>query len=885
MPKVIFNYKEEIMKHNMVKRAVALALSFTLVLALFAPIAVYADTAIFTLEDFEGQALTDDGQFVNNQGIQRMNWNTYIGSRLNIEDGILYIHSDRDNRPEKGFQFGEHYRATQGFQGTTGKEYRVVMDAAATSTAGRIHIKPDNHPAGVAQFFDLPTERTTFELQWTQVAHEHNNLQISADVDFQVYSITIYEVGTGGGSGTTATPVTAGLASWQDVLDTGLFALTIGHNTGNPTIAATDDGIVVSDREPTGANGEHHGVSVDLRSLRALGEGTNPEIVISGTVEGTSARMFAQFFVPPNPADGPDGFLVADIGADGSFSFTITNQRHGIPDWAGDWANMPWIGAHPRGDMTVNSVTIGGVDIREILGGGAEVVIEEDEPINLGLPAGVMYSLLGDTTFQSFAVGDDMSSFPDMPYLRGAGNFTASVAANPLGGNAIRFEDRAEEYAGLDVLWSTLNLDDGNYSIQVVGKVDLVGQFDPAVFVIAGASSPWGWVGEEEFPDEDTGEFTMVRTFTVEGGNVVDDTNGNIGGNIRIRPIDCTNDFTLYQVAIVKSGTAFPALQGVGGTTPTPTPTPPGNTTIVLVIGSNNATVNGATVALESPAFIEGGRTMVPVRFVSEAMGANVDWNGVTRTVTVTPPGAAAVNLTVGEALADDMGTPEIRDGRTFVPVRFVANAMGGVIDWNVATQTVTIVLGGGAAVIPTIPVPPPNEGGGGEAGDVSGVLVHAEAWDNEISSVILILGTGTDAWPFAAGNEEGAVAFTPERGATYRISYNVTNDGTAGWRLRWTSESAGWPNGTAADTAIVNDHSVSAGNIATVVPALFTDGYEYGETYTLVAEVTFGANETLGGLIGNLAFVGFQGNHAWTPNWVTVEKDGETILRWESEQ
>jgi hypothetical protein len=39
------------------------------------------------------------------------------------------------------------------------------------------------------------------------------------------------------------------------------------------------------------------------------------------------------------------------------------------------------------------------------------------------------------------------------------------------------------------------------------------------------------------------------------------------------------------------------------------------------------------------------------------------------------------------------MGTPEIRAGRTFVPIGFAVNAMGGNIDWNAATQTVTIVL------------------------------------------------------------------------------------------------------------------------------------------------------------------------------------------------
>jgi hypothetical protein len=56
---------------------------------------------------------------------------------------------------------------------------------------------------------------------------------------------------------------------------------------------------------------------------------------------------------------------------------------------------------------------------------------------------------------------------------------------------------------------------------------------------------------------------------------------------------------------------------------------------IILKIGSKVVTVNGSKVTLDAPAELKGDRTMVPLRFVSEAFGANVDWNGKEKVVTI----------------------------------------------------------------------------------------------------------------------------------------------------------------------------------------------------------------------------------------------------------
>src|SRR4028118_304703 len=68
-----------------------------------------------------------------------------------------------------------------------------------------------------------------------------------------------------------------------------------------------------------------------------------------------------------------------------------------------------------------------------------------------------------------------------------------------------------------------------------------------------------------------------------------------------------------------------------------------GPSQIQLRLGSTQATVNGQTRYLDVPAQVRFGRTLVPLRFVSEAMGANVSWNEGQRTVFISPGGEAPI--------------------------------------------------------------------------------------------------------------------------------------------------------------------------------------------------------------------------------------------------
>jgi plastocyanin len=69
-----------------------------------------------------------------------------------------------------------------------------------------------------------------------------------------------------------------------------------------------------------------------------------------------------------------------------------------------------------------------------------------------------------------------------------------------------------------------------------------------------------------------------------------------------------------------------------------------GNTSVTLQIGASAAQVNGQTRTLSSPAQAVNGTTLVPLRFVSEALGAQVKWNAPSRTVVIATSGGDSEN-------------------------------------------------------------------------------------------------------------------------------------------------------------------------------------------------------------------------------------------------
>jgi len=108
--------------------------------------------------------------------------------------------------------------------------------------------------------------------------------------------------------------------------------------------------------------------------------------------------------------------------------------------------------------------------------------------------------------------------------------------------------------------------------------------------------------------------------------------------------------------------------------------------------------VNGEKLAFDVEPFIESGRTLVPIRRIFEAFGAEVTWNEQLQTVSVIKgndnisfkinDNTAVIN---GESKTMEVAAKIVEGGRTVVPLRFLSEALGYTVEWDGATQTIRI--------------------------------------------------------------------------------------------------------------------------------------------------------------------------------------------------
>ena len=118
---------------------------------------------------------------------------------------------------------------------------------------------------------------------------------------------------------------------------------------------------------------------------------------------------------------------------------------------------------------------------------------------------------------------------------------------------------------------------------------------------------------------------------------------------------------------------------------------------IVLTIGNIAARVFGEVVINDVEPVIRNERTMLPARFVAEALGGSVAWNGAEQKVTITKEDTT-LEIYIGKAFAVVNGTPVqldapayVENGRTYLPVRLIAEGLNAAVAWNGETQEITI--------------------------------------------------------------------------------------------------------------------------------------------------------------------------------------------------
>lgn len=118
-----------------------------------------------------------------------------------------------------------------------------------------------------------------------------------------------------------------------------------------------------------------------------------------------------------------------------------------------------------------------------------------------------------------------------------------------------------------------------------------------------------------------------------------------------------------------------------------------GNT--VSVPGEVSVLLDGEKLIFDVPPYVESSRVMLPMRVIFEALGATVDYNAGKITA---QKGQTVVRMELGSdkmQVAEEIKTLDVparaQSGRTLLPLRAVSEALGCKVDWNNATKTVTI--------------------------------------------------------------------------------------------------------------------------------------------------------------------------------------------------
>ena len=121
-------------------------------------------------------------------------------------------------------------------------------------------------------------------------------------------------------------------------------------------------------------------------------------------------------------------------------------------------------------------------------------------------------------------------------------------------------------------------------------------------------------------------------------------------------------------------------------------------TVLVLTIDQRVYQQDGNYAVNDVAPIISGERTFLPIRLIAEALGATVSWENETQAVTIVD-GDTTIVIYMGQPFATVNGTPVqldapafIANGRTYLPVRFIAENLGATVNWDAEAKTVTII-------------------------------------------------------------------------------------------------------------------------------------------------------------------------------------------------
>jgi hypothetical protein len=107
--------------------------------------------------------------------------------------------------------------------------------------------------------------------------------------------------------------------------------------------------------------------------------------------------------------------------------------------------------------------------------------------------------------------------------------------------------------------------------------------------------------------------------------------------------------------------------------------------------------VDGIKVGFDTPPFVKEGRTLVPIRAIVASLKAEVSYDATNRTVTI-KKGEQVIELVIGQKVAKVNGVemqlevpPQIKNSRTFLPLRFISEQFKAEVIWQKEGQIITI--------------------------------------------------------------------------------------------------------------------------------------------------------------------------------------------------
>ncbi len=437
--------------------------------------------------------------------------------------------------------------------------------------------------------------------------------------------------------------------------------------------------------------------------LMLLAEGTMP---VQGVVS-TSANWLR---VSPLTFDGSQSFTVGidarwvdpNANNSGTITFTVGTRRVTVPVKAG-FAPTPTVGfilapqAMHTGegdeftlDLTARNlqmlfdhvdltvawdpvfVTFLGVDPTASLTGAIPAPVEAGvlriQSDVAGLSSGE--TILASLRFRSAAATDKTGV-----NLRGAVTLGGSSVRTMLGGSAVTISPRFTppgvpgnlvangEQGQVRLTWSASM--QGSYPIARYDVYRRQGAADMETAELVGEVDPHVTQFIDRGPLERANYYYWV---------MCEDSRGNVGnaaGPAKAQPIINTN--------------------------------PISKVTLVFTLDKATVVMNGVTVPMETPPVVENGRTILPVRYIATPLGVQVLWNSREQKVTLV--GSRKVELWIGkptarvdgkEVLIDPANpkvAPRIVGGRTMLPLRFITETFGADIVYDAQLRTVTVTL------------------------------------------------------------------------------------------------------------------------------------------------------------------------------------------------